>query len=39
MKKIVKVRNLEIGHGIPKICVPLVSKTNEDIIKDATDLK
>ncbi|SCH86779.1 type I 3-dehydroquinate dehydratase [Romboutsia sp. 1001713B170207_170306_H8] len=39
MRKIVKVRNLEIGQGIPKICVPLVSKTDEEIIQDANNLK
>jgi len=39
MKKIVKVRNLKIGEGIPKICVPLVGKTREGIISAAKDLK
>ncbi len=28
----VKVKNLVIGEGIPKICVPIVSKTEEDIL-------
>lgn len=31
----VKVRNLIIGEGIPKICVPIVGKTKEDIINEA----
>lgn len=39
MKKIVEVRNLKIGEGIPKICVPLVGKTREGIISAAKDLK
>lgn len=31
----VKVRNIEIGAGIPKICVPIVGITKEDIIAEA----
>ena len=31
----VKVRNIEIGSGVPKICVPIVGKTREEIIKAA----
>lgn len=31
----VKVRNIEIGSGIPKICVPIVGTTQEEIIKAA----
>ena len=29
----VKVRNIEIGAGIPKICVPIVGKTKEEALK------
>lgn len=29
------VRNVEIGAGIPKICVPIVGITKEDIISEA----
>ena len=29
----VKVRNIEIGAGIPKICVPIVGVTREEIQK------
>ena len=29
----VKVRNVVIGEGMPKICVPIVGKTKEDILK------
>ncbi|HJC51108.1 MAG TPA: type I 3-dehydroquinate dehydratase [Candidatus Anaerostipes avistercoris] len=31
----VKVRNIEIGAGIPKICVPIVGVTKEEIITEA----
>ena len=29
------VRNVKIGEGIPKICVPIVGKTMEEIIEEA----
>ncbi|MCI8490177.1 MAG: type I 3-dehydroquinate dehydratase [Lachnospiraceae bacterium] len=31
----VEVRNIKIGEGIPKICVPIVGVTKEDIIIEA----
>lgn len=31
----VKVRNVEIGTGIPKICVPIVGVTREEILRAA----
>lgn len=31
----VKVRNVEIGSGVPKICVPIVGVTKEDILAEA----
>lgn len=31
----VVVRNVKIGEGIPKICVPIVGVTKEDIINEA----
>jgi len=31
----VVVRNVKIGEGIPKICVPIVGMTKEDIINEA----
>ncbi len=31
----VRVRNLTIGEGVPKICVPIVAKTTEEIINEA----
>lgn len=33
--KTVKVRNIEIGAGIPKICVPIVGVTKDAIIEEA----
>lgn len=34
----VKVRNIEIGTGIPKICVPIVGVTREEILKAAIEI-
>ncbi|MGN0244325.1 MAG: 3-dehydroquinate dehydratase, partial [Lachnospiraceae bacterium] len=31
----VRVRDIEIGAGIPKICVPIVGTTKEEIIAEA----
>lgn len=35
----VKVRNIEIGTGVPKICVPIVGVTREEILKAAETIK
>lgn len=35
----VKVRNVEIGTGIPKICVPIVGVTKDEILKAAETIK
>lgn len=35
----VKVRNVEIGTGIPKICVPIVGVTKEEILNAAETIK
>ena len=35
----VKVRSIEIGSGIPKICVPIVGITKEDILEEAKNIK
>lgn len=32
------VRNVKIGEGIPKICVPIVGKTMEEIINEAKEI-
>ena len=39
MKNAVKVKNLIIGEGIPKICVPIIGKTKEEIISEAKKFK
>lgn len=35
--KIVNVRNLEIGSGMPKICVPVTGKCEEEILSQARE--
>ena len=30
----VNVRNIIIGEGIPKICVPIVGKTKEELLSE-----
>ena len=37
--KTVKIRNVEIGAGIPKLCVPIVGVTKEDILAQAKALQ
>ena len=32
----VVVRNVAIGEGIPKICVPIVGKTREETFEEAS---
>ncbi len=32
MKKVVQIRDIVIGEGVPKICIPVVGKTEEEII-------
>ncbi len=36
---VVKVKNVVIGEGKPKICVPIVAKTKRDIIEQAKKIK
>lgn len=38
MENSVQVKNIKIGEGIPKICIPLVAKTKEEFIETAKDL-
>lgn len=33
--KTIQIRNVNIGEGRPKICVPIVGKTQEDILQEA----
>ena len=35
----VKVRNLELGAGIPAICIPNVGKTKDEILSLAREYK
>lgn len=37
--KTVQVRNVVLGSGAPKICVPLVGVTKEDLLKEVSNLK
>lgn len=39
MKKSVTVRNITIGEGLPKVCVPIVGTTLEEITSSATTIK
>lgn len=39
MNNIVKVKNLRIGEGIPKICVPIIGKNNTEIIEELKQIK
>ena len=39
MRSIVEVRGIEIGTGVPKICIPIVGKTKEEISAAAVRLK
>ena len=34
----VKIRNIEIGSGLPKICAPIVGTTKEDILLEAENI-
>ena len=33
--KVIQVKGLQIGDGIPKICVSLTGRTKEDILEEA----
>lgn len=37
--KALKIRNITIGEGIPKICVPIVAQTSEEIFRAAERIK
>ncbi|NFA42858.1 type I 3-dehydroquinate dehydratase [Clostridium botulinum] len=39
MNKVVQVKNVKIGEGIPKICVPIVGATSKEILDEAENLK
>ncbi|MGN0334076.1 MAG: type I 3-dehydroquinate dehydratase [Lachnospiraceae bacterium] len=38
MKQVVTVRNLKIGEGMPKICVPIIAETEEEILRKAEEI-
>ncbi|MBN7774489.1 type I 3-dehydroquinate dehydratase [Clostridium aminobutyricum] len=35
---IVQVRNIKLGEGLPKICVPIVGSTKEEILQQAEEI-
>lgn len=39
MGEIIKVKNVTIGEGIPKICVPLVGRTLTELLEEATEFR
>lgn len=39
MKKVVIVKDVKLGEGIPKICVPIVGRTKEELIEEVAALK
>lgn len=39
MSNVVTVKNVRIGEGIPKICVPIVGKHKDDILSEANNLR
>ncbi len=38
MTEAVQLKNIKIGEGMPKICVPMVGKTKEELCKEAAAL-
>lgn len=34
----VKIRNIEIGSGLPKICTPIIGATKEDVLVEAENI-
>ena len=39
MKKVVKIKDVIIGEGLPKICVPMVGQTITELLEEAKFLK
>ena len=39
MRKMVEVRNIKLGEGMPKVCVPIMGKNNEELIREIQGLK
>ena len=34
----IKVKNVNIGDGVPKICIPVIEKHKKDVIKYIKDI-
>lgn len=39
MKKIVKIKEIKIGEGLPKICIPIVGETIFELLEEVESLK
>lgn len=39
MNSYIEIKNIKVGDGIPKICVPIVGKTKADILSQANAIK
>ena len=39
MIKVVKIKNVTIGEGLPKICVSMVGETISELVEEAEILK
>ena len=39
MKKVIKLKNVTIGEGLPKICIPMVGETIPKLLEEAEILK
>ena len=37
MTKPIQIKNISLGEGLPKICVPLTGKTEEEIKEETTE--
>ena len=35
----VRVKNVVLGQGRPKICIPIVARSREELIREAEELK
>ncbi len=39
MKKVVTVKGVTIGEGLPKICAPMVGRTLDELLEEANFLQ
>ena len=35
----IKIKNIEIGQGIPKVCIPLTGRNREEIVEEIKIVK